>query len=84
MKMYACECCSLHFDDSTDMVDVAQLCVVIRLVFGDSAKEELPTILPLKGHTRGKDIFHAFMDFVNSKLPLFKLFSIPSSHGRPH
>ena len=73
-----CECFSLQFDESTDMVDVAQLCVFIRIVFEDmSTKEELLTILPLKGHTRGEDIFNAFMGFVNEKkLTLFKLISI--------
>lgn len=56
-------------------MDVAQLCVFIRMVFGDiGAKEELLTILPLKG---GEDIFQAFMEFVNkTQLPLFKLISI--------
>ncbi|CAK6982894.1 zinc finger BED domain-containing protein 5-like isoform X1, partial [Scomber scombrus] len=49
----ACDCFSLQFDESTDVVDVAQLCVFIRMVFEDMrAKEELLTILPLKGHTR--------------------------------
>lgn len=48
-----------------------------------SAKEELLTILPLKGHTRGEDIFNAFMEFVNkSQLPLFKLISI-TTDGAP-
>ena len=57
----ACLCFSLQFDESTDAVDVAQLCVFIRMVFGDmTAKEELLTILPLKGHTRGSDIFLEF------------------------
>ncbi|XP_051520885.1 general transcription factor II-I repeat domain-containing protein 2A-like [Myxocyprinus asiaticus] len=48
------------------------------MVFGDmGAKEELLTILPLKGHTRGEDIFQDFMEFVNkTQLPLFKLISI--------
>ncbi len=64
----ACECFSLQFVKSTDAVDVAQLCVFIRMVFGDmSAKEELLTILPLKGHTRGEDIFKTFMDFVKKE-----------------
>ncbi|XP_053173285.1 general transcription factor II-I repeat domain-containing protein 2A-like [Scomber japonicus] len=74
----ACECFSLQFEESTDVVDVAQLCVFIRMVFEDMhAKEELLTILPLKGHTRGVDIFSTFMDFVKkNKLPLFKLISI--------
>ncbi|KAK0138833.1 General transcription factor II-I repeat domain-containing protein 2 [Merluccius polli] len=85
----ACECFSLQFDKSTDVVDVAQLCVFIRMVFdGLNVKEELLTILPLKGHTRGTDIFQVFMEFVNkSQLPLFKLVSIttdgaPSMVGR--
>ena len=85
----ACLCFSLQFDESTDAVDVAQLCVFIRMVFGDmTAKEELLTILPLKGHTRGSDIFDTFMEFVSkSNLPLFKLTSIttdgaPSMVGR--
>ena len=29
----ACECFSLQFDESTDIVDVTQLCVFIRMVF---------------------------------------------------
>ena len=72
------KCFSLQFDESTDMVDVAQLCVFIWIVFEDmSAKEELLTILPLKGHTRGEDIFNAFTGFVSeTKLLLFKLISI--------
>ena len=85
----SCECFSLQFDESTDMVDVAQLCIFIRMVFEDmSAKEELLTILPLKGTTRGEDIFNTFMEFANeSQLPLHKLISIttdgaPSMIGR--
>jgi len=79
----ACECFSLQFDESTDMVDVAQLCVFIRIVFEDmSTKEELLTILPLKGHTRGKEIFNAFMGFVcEIKLALFKLISITTDRA---
>lgn len=65
----ACECFSLQFDESTDMVDVAQLCVFIRMFFGDvSAKEELLTILPLRGHTTGEDISDALMEFVNEQI----------------
>lgn len=58
-----CECFSLQFDESTDVVDVAQLCVYIGIVFEDmAAKEELLIIFPLKEHTRGEDIFNSFMD----------------------
>ncbi|CAK6976404.1 general transcription factor II-I repeat domain-containing 2A-like protein, partial [Scomber scombrus] len=71
-------------DESTDVVDVAQLCVFIRMIFEDMrAKEELLTIMPLKGHTRGEDIFNSFMDFVKkNNLPLFKLISI-TTDGAP-
>ena len=78
------KCFSLQFDESTDMVDVAQLCVFIRMVFEDmSAKEELLTILPLKGHTRGEDIFNAFMEIISeTKLPPFQMISI-TTDGAP-
>ncbi|XP_060799461.1 zinc finger BED domain-containing protein 5-like [Neoarius graeffei] len=80
----SCLCFSLQFDESTDAVDVAQLCVFIRMVFHNMmAKEEILTILPLKGHTRGSDVFDTFMEFVSkSHLPLFKLTSI-TTDGAP-
>ena len=79
-----CECFSIQFDESTDSVDIAQLCVFIRMVFKDTTvKEELLCILPLKGHTRGEDIFQAFMNYANeTKLPLVKLISI-TTDGAP-
>ncbi len=50
------------------------------------AKEELLTILPLKGHTRGEYIFQAFIEFFNkTQLPLFKLITMdgaPAMVGR--
>jgi len=58
----ACECLSLPFDESSDMVNVAQLCAFIRNAIEDmSSKEELLMILSLKGHTRDEDIFNAFV-----------------------
>jgi hypothetical protein len=48
------------------MVDVAELCIFIRMAFDNiSTKEELLTILPLKRHKRVKDIFKDFMEFAN-------------------
>ena len=42
----ACECFSLTFEKPTDMVDMAQLCVFMRIVFEDiSSREERLTIL---------------------------------------
>ena len=79
-----CECFSLQFDESTDFVNIAQLCVFIRMVFENmTAKEELLCMLPLKGHIRGEDTFQAFMNFANkTKLPLVKLISI-TTDGAP-
>jgi len=67
----ACECFPLQSDEMTDMVDVEQSYVFIRIGFKDtSTKEELLTILPLKGHNRYEieDIFDAFVvGLVNEK-----------------
>lgn len=56
----------------------------IRMVFDNmSRKKELLAILPLKGHTRGKYIFQAFMEFANKfQLPFCKLVSI-TTDGAP-
>ncbi|KAK7939583.1 hypothetical protein WMY93_002909 [Mugilogobius chulae] len=55
-----------------------------------STKEELLTILPMKEHTRGEDIYLSFKNFVEeTQLPLCKLVSIttdgaPAMVGRAH
>ena len=75
---------SLQFDETTDVMDTSQLCIFIRMVFKDlSTKEELLKVLPLKGKTRGEDIFHTFSDFVNkTQLPVNKLVSM-TTDGAP-
>ncbi|KAK4875858.1 hypothetical protein RN001_012280 [Aquatica leii] len=46
-------------------------------------KEEFLTIIPLKGKTRGKDIYDFFFNFVkNYKLPIYKLVCI-TTDGAP-
>lgn len=79
-----CSAFSLQVDESTDVVDISQLIIFIRMIFIDfSTKEELLTIIPLKGKTRGEDIFSSFKTFLNNtQLPLFKLVSI-TSDGAP-
>lgn len=79
-----CTYFSLQFDESTDMTDTAQLCIFIRMVFNDMlAKEEFLTIIPLKGKTRGEDIYDVFFNFVkNYKLPIYKLVCI-TTDGAP-
>ena len=79
-----CECFLLQFDESIDTVNIAKLCVFIRMVFENmTAKEELLCMLPLKGHSQDEDIFQAFISFANkTKLPLVKLISI-ATDGAP-
>jgi hypothetical protein len=53
-----CEFSSLQLDESTDVSDVSQSLVFIRMVFNDgSIKEELLKTIPLHGKTRDEDIF---------------------------
>lgn len=85
----ACECFALQFDGSTN-VDVAQLCVFIKIVFWDNVGERRTTdnfAFERTQETRGKDIlyyiFNTFIDFVEkNKMPLFKLISI-TTDGAP-
>ena len=67
-----CECFSLQLNASTDVSDTAQLCIFIRVMFTDmTAKEELLTILPMKEHKRGEDIFQSFKNFIKkTQLPV--------------
>ena len=73
-----CQCFSLQLDESMDVSDTAQLCIFIRMAFTDmTAKEELLTLLPMKEHTRGEDIFQSFNNFITkTQLPVHKLVSI--------
>lgn len=84
-----CKYFSLQFDESTDIIDIAQLCIYIRMSFNDmTSKEDLLTIIPLKGNTRGEDIYSEFIKFVEKfPLPLYKLVCIttdgaPAMRGR--
>uniref|UniRef100_A0A096MGU2 DUF4371 domain-containing protein n=1 Tax=Poecilia formosa TaxID=48698 RepID=A0A096MGU2_POEFO len=79
-----CECFSLELDESTDVSDTAQLCIFIRMVFTDmNARQELLTVLPMKEHTRGEDIFQSFKNFkAKTQLPVFKLVFI-TTDGTP-
>lgn len=79
-----CRFLSLQFDESTDATDTAQLCIFIRMCFNDlSVKEELLTILPLEGQTRGQDIYKSFKSFImKTQFPIHKLVSI-TTDGAP-
>lgn len=79
-----CKFFSVQLDESTDISDIAQLCVIIKMVFDDfSTKEEFLKLLPLKGRTQGKDIYDAFISFAEeSRLPIKKLVAI-TTDGAP-
>ncbi|GFV60716.1 hypothetical protein TNCV_4180521 [Trichonephila clavipes] len=50
---------------------------------GMTSKEELLTIIPLKGQTRGQDIYNSFKNFIDKTgFPIYKLVSI-TSDGAP-
>ncbi|XP_053221557.1 zinc finger BED domain-containing protein 5-like isoform X1 [Podarcis raffonei] len=74
---------ALQFNESTDITDPSQMAVVARMVLSDlSVIEELLRILPLKGKTRGENIFQTFKDFaMEINLPLHKLSSITTDEG---
>ena len=73
-----CSYFSLQFDESTDIVDTAQLAVFVRMVFEDfETKEELVQVMPLSGRTTGNDIFLAFKNLIKSEnIPVNKLVDI--------
>ena len=51
---------SLAFDESTDVSHISQFSIIARYVVGDTLREESIAVLPLKGTTRGKDLFQSF------------------------
>ena len=68
---------SLAFDESTDASHISQFSIIARYVVGDTLREESIAVLPLKGTTRGEDLFQSFMVFAKDKnLPMDKLVSV--------
>lgn len=75
---------SLQMDESTDVTNISQLAICVKMVFSDfTTKEEFLKVLPLKGSTRGEDIFSTFKKYITDvKLPVQKLSSI-TTDGAP-
>lgn len=69
---------SLQYDELTDIYNVAQINIFIRMVFNDcSAKEDILSVLPLKGNTCGYDIYQVIKNHITEiNLLLQKLVSI--------
>jgi len=61
--MLAAPCFSLALDESTDVCDIAQLCVWARFPKEETFREEVLCLLPLAGQTRGLDVLNALLDF---------------------
>ncbi|KAG8436973.1 hypothetical protein GDO86_007888 [Hymenochirus boettgeri] len=63
-----CKFFSLQLDESVDLTDTSQLAMFVRMVFSDfEVKEELVKIIPLKGHTRGEDIYSKVKEYLISE-----------------
>ncbi|XP_035215021.1 zinc finger BED domain-containing protein 5-like, partial [Stegodyphus dumicola] len=75
---------SLQMDESADVTNISQLAICVKMVFSDfTTKEEFLKVLPLKGSTRGEDIFSTFKKYITDvKLPVQKLSSI-TTDGAP-
>lgn len=75
--LQSCTYFSMQLDDSTDMVDKAQLGIFVRMVFNNFDIKELLKMLTLEGHTRGSDIYDSIKNFFNeNNIPLNKFVSI--------
>ncbi|XP_033834271.1 general transcription factor II-I repeat domain-containing protein 2-like [Periophthalmus magnuspinnatus] len=68
---------SLALDESTDISHLSQFSVIARYAAGDTLREESLAVLPIKGTTRGENLFKAFIEFAQEKnLPMDKLISV--------
>uniref|UniRef100_A0A8C5EAW6 HAT C-terminal dimerisation domain-containing protein n=1 Tax=Gouania willdenowi TaxID=441366 RepID=A0A8C5EAW6_GOUWI len=73
---------SLALDESTDVTHLSQFSVIARYAAGDTLREESLAVLPIKGSTRGEDLFKSFMEFAHEKnLPMDKLLSVCTDGG---
>ncbi|XP_050508156.1 general transcription factor II-I repeat domain-containing protein 2-like [Diabrotica virgifera virgifera] len=75
---------SLQLDESTDVVDTAQMTVFVRMVFSDfTIKEDLLKFIPLKGHTTGQELFSHLKNIISSeKIPISKMVGL-TTDGAP-
>ncbi|XP_073537619.1 protein FAM200C-like [Phyllobates terribilis] len=67
----------LALDESTDESHLSQFSVIARYACGDTLREESLAVLPMKGTTRGEDLFKFFPELAKEKnLPMDKLISV--------
>uniref|UniRef100_A0A3P8SCE9 HAT C-terminal dimerisation domain-containing protein n=1 Tax=Amphiprion percula TaxID=161767 RepID=A0A3P8SCE9_AMPPE len=53
---------SLALDESTDVSHLSQFSVIARYAASDTLREESLAVLPMKGSTRGEDLFKSFIE----------------------
>lgn len=75
---------SLQLDESTDVVETAQMAVFVRMVFSDfTIKEDLLKFIPLKGYTTGQELFSHLKNIISSeKIPISKMVGL-TTDGAP-
>ncbi|XP_026479418.1 zinc finger MYM-type protein 6-like [Ctenocephalides felis] len=68
---------SVAVDESTDVNDIARLAVFARYCDKDQVYEELCTLIPLPGTTKGEGILFSFISYFDSKnINVKKIFSV--------
>ncbi|XP_044751713.1 protein ZBED8-like [Coccinella septempunctata] len=78
-------CYAIALDESCDILDDEQMSIFVRFFDLENKvfRKELLAILPLKGNTRGEDLFKTFDEFITeSNLSYDKMVSI-STDGAP-
>lgn len=63
---------------STDIINIAKLFIFFLYVYCNiTTKEELLTVIPMKGQTRDEDVYNSFKGFITKiGFPIHKLVSI--------
>ncbi|XP_073537652.1 general transcription factor II-I repeat domain-containing protein 2A-like [Phyllobates terribilis] len=68
---------SLALDESTDVSHLSQFSVIAKYAAGDTLREESLAVLPMKGTTKGEDLFKSLTELAKKKnLPMDKLISV--------
>ena len=68
---------SLAWDEGTDASDTAQLSVFTRVIDSEfTITEELPSLVPMKGTTTGKDLLDAVFRVIVDFNPDYKLLRV--------
>lgn len=78
-----CTSFSIALDESTDINDVAQLCIFVRYFANNAFQEEFLSLIPLTNRTTGEDIYKAFKTFMDThNIPLDKIVGV-ATDGAP-